>query len=84
LATLKFGTAAAFTTVGSEARSFEGSLSPGVLTLAEFVTLGTAAPPTEAVIVNGELALAAIGPGRVAVTIWPFTLKLHPLPLPDT
>jgi hypothetical protein len=80
----RFGTAAGFTTVGSEARSPEGSVSPGVLTLAEFVTPGTAAAPSAVVRLNGALPPTAIGPGKSAVTICPLVLKLQPEPLAET
>jgi len=75
----RFGTAAGFTAVASDPRSFEASLSPGVLALAEFVTPGSAAAPIAAVRSNDELAPAAIGPTRIAVTTWPLTLKLQPV-----
>jgi hypothetical protein len=80
----RFGTAAGFTTVGSDARSFAGLVSPGVMTLAEFVTLGTAAAPIAAVRLNGALPLTAIEPGNVAVTICPLVLKLQPVPVAET
>src|SRR5689334_19104915 len=59
-ARLRFGTAAGFTTVGSVARSFAGSVPPDVLTLAKFVTPGTAPAPTDTVRLNGALPPAAI------------------------
>ena len=74
----------ASTTVGFEARSFVGSMSPGVLTLAKFVTPGFAATPTATVRSNDELAPAAIELGRTTVTIEPLTLKLQPAPAPET
>jgi hypothetical protein len=80
----RFGTAAGITMVGFEARSPDGSLSPGVLTVAKFVTPGTAASPTATVTSNDELAPTPIEPGRMAVTICPFTLKLQPVPVPET
>src|SRR5689334_19163487 len=70
----------ALTVVASDARSFEASMSPGVLTLAKFVTLGPAATATAAVSVNGALAPAAIEAGRTALTTWPLALKLPPDP----
>jgi hypothetical protein len=84
LASPRFGTAAGFTTVGSEARSFEGFVSPEVLTLAEFVTPGTAPAPIAPVRLNEALPLTAIEPGNVAVTICPLVLKLQPAPVADT
>ena len=80
----RFGAAAGLTSVGSEARSPEGSTSPGVLTLAEFVTPGIAAAPTETVRSNDELPPAGIEAGRTALTTWPFALKLQPEPAPET
>ena len=80
----RLGTGAAFTTVGSDARSFAAFASPIVLTLAAFVTPGTAAAPTAAVRLNEAFPLAAMEPGKIAVTTWPMELKLHPAPEPET
>ena len=80
----RFGTGAALTRVGSEARSFAGLESPGVVTLAKFVTPGTAAGPTAAVIVNTAVPLTGIDPANVAVTIWPLVLNVQPPPLAET
>jgi hypothetical protein len=59
-------------------------MSPVVLTLAKFVTPGTAAAPTATVRPNDVLAPAGIELNRTAVTIGPFVLKLQPAPVPDT
>ena len=69
LAMDRFGAAPGFTTVGSVTRSPDGSESPGVSTVAEFVTPGTEAAPTATVMSNDELAPTAIAPGWIAVTI---------------
>jgi len=71
-------------TVGSSARPFVGSLSPGVSAAATFVTPPSAAGPTDTVSVHSRLSPGAIGPGFVAVTTPPALPKAQPAPLPDT
>src|SRR5690349_8397467 len=68
----------AITVVGSVARSLVGSVSPGVLTLAEFVTDGTAAALTATFRSNAVLPPTPIPLGRIAVTTWPLALKPQP------
>src|SRR5689334_21701710 len=63
LAMDRFGAAPGFTTVGSLVWSPDGSLSPGVSTVAEFVTPGSATAPTDTMMSNDEPAPGAIGPG---------------------
>lgn len=58
--------------------------SPASATVAEFVTLGNAAAPTETVSVSVLLALVAIGPAFVQVTTCPVALQDHPAPLAET
>ena len=63
--------------------SLPGSGSPGVFTVAELVTLGTAAADTSTVSVNTRLSPGASGPGLLAVTSPPAAANVHPVPRPD-
>lgn len=57
--------------------------SPGVETVAVFVTLGDAGALTATVMLTEPLALAARIAGLVQVTVCAATLQLHPAPLND-
>jgi hypothetical protein len=72
------------TVAASASASFEGSRSPAIDTVAEFVTLGNAAEPTATVTRKRALSPAAIAPACVAVTIPPAAEMLQPTPTPLT
>src|SRR5438874_13657852 len=71
------------TTVGSEATSLAPFTSPGVLTVAEFVTAGTAAAAGITSTVKLRLSPGRSGPACVATTIGPAALTVHPAPAPE-
>jgi hypothetical protein len=78
------GAVTSATVVGSDAVLLAAFVSPGVETVAEFVTPGAAAHPTATVSVNEVIAPGESGPPFVAVTVWPTCEKPHPEPLPET
>src|SRR5438552_1537431 len=70
--------------VGSAAELFAALRSPGVATVAPFVTAGNAALATDTVMLHSRLSPAAIGPACVAVTTPPAFANDQPAPAPLT
>ncbi len=72
------------TVVGSLALLLPAFVSPDVETVTLLVALGAALAATLTVNVIALLALAAIGPALVQVTVCPTAEQLHPVPVPET